>query len=92
MAKKQGYWRTDILQGSQQRYLDLVLQPALEELRATRGRLQEKMPDEKSGDADIVALFQAEIERVDAMEARLRAHMGETVERFSRRRTQSLAE
>lgn len=92
MAQKIGYWRTQILRDSEQRYIDLVLRPALEDLRATRGRLIEKMPNEESGDADIIALFQAEIERIDGMEARLRAHMGDTVQRFARRRRQPQAE
>lgn len=92
MAKKQDYWRTRILFEGEQRYLDQVIRPALDDLASTRTRLTEKMPDAESGDADIVALFQAEIERVDAVEARLRGHMSDTVNRFGRRTLQNSAD
>jgi hypothetical protein len=88
MAQKEDYWRTRILRDGEKRYIDLVIRPALEDLDATRTRLAEKMPDDQSGDNEIIALFQAEIERINAVEARLRAHMGDTIDRFSRLRSQ----
>lgn len=82
--RKNDYWRNRIFRDGEQRYIDQVLRPAFDQLAESRRHLLERMPDERSEDTEIVALFQAEIARIDSFEARLNQHLKHTNERFAR--------
>lgn len=78
-------WRTRLFRDGKERYIDEVIRPALADLAETRRRLPERMPGGHAGGEEAVALSQTEIERINAVEARLRVHMSDTVNRSSRR-------
>lgn len=82
--KKNEYWRTRFFRDGETRYIESVIRPALADLAQARRGLVARMPDERSGDAETAALFQAEIERMDAFEARLNQHLKHTSGRFAR--------
>jgi len=81
--RKDDYWLSRILRDGEARYLERVLRPALADLERTRAHFAERMSE--TTDAEASALFQAEIERIDTVDTRLRGHFRDTLSRFSRR-------
>jgi hypothetical protein len=82
--KKNEYWRTRVFRDGENRYIEGVIRPALADLAQARQHLLDQMPEERSGDEETVALFQAEIARMDSFEARLNQHLKQTRDRFAR--------
>jgi|GEM_PF-5299219 len=85
MAKKTKDWKSRILEAGEQRYIREVIRPALAEVKTARAELKARMPKGKNADADKVALFKAEMERMNTFESRIQAHLKDTQGRFSKR-------
>lgn len=81
--RKNDHWRNRILQEAEQRNIGDVLRPAMATLAESRRRLLDQTPDQRSGDHDTVALFQAELARMETFEARLNLHLQHTRNRFA---------